>query len=342
MAKVNLHFNAFRHNINMLKSKIHPQTLSIGLKDNAYGHGIEEIEEKCLELNVFDCFVRNFQEAKRLKIPKWQNILVLAPYPKELVNDEFWGESLSFTLSDFSELEYLDGRYKFEIELNVGMNRNGFAPSEVSLLIKILKERKLVPFGVYTHLHVCIENEPFAIDRIQLAEELFNLFKLEFPEIRRHFANTDTALTLTKFKADICRVGIGCYGYTSNMVMKPKLMPVMEVVGHRQKHRFCNTGDHVGYGYQAYVVESDNYEVSVYDIGYADFRCRFNEHKAFEVESGGLVCGRVSMDSMMVASGLEEISIFRDAEKISDYFETIPYEILVSVSNTLLRQWVYE
>jgi len=79
---IKLNKQSFFNNLDYFSNLCGKEKLSIALKDNAYGHGIDEIASMCEEYGIKNIFVRNLNEAQVAKKYNFKNILVLYDIPK--------------------------------------------------------------------------------------------------------------------------------------------------------------------------------------------------------------------------------------------------------------------
>ncbi|WP_334088649.1 alanine racemase, partial [Helicobacter typhlonius] len=64
MAEITLSSNSYKHNFHLISSHIGSNVeLAAVLKDNAYGHGLEQISTLARECGIKSVFVKNYNEA---------------------------------------------------------------------------------------------------------------------------------------------------------------------------------------------------------------------------------------------------------------------------------------
>ena len=68
MSEIIIDSQSYKHNLNLISSHIGTSTeLAIVLKDNAYGHGLEQISTLAREYGIKSVFVKNYAEAMQIK-----------------------------------------------------------------------------------------------------------------------------------------------------------------------------------------------------------------------------------------------------------------------------------
>lgn len=337
MSKILLNRDNLHHNLNLIKQRVKSlDKIFAVLKDNAYGHGIEQISKLLKDYGIKGAIVRDMQEAELIK-DRFESILILSD-----IKSRFATENISLTINSIKDFERLQNGSNIELKVDSGMHRNGIVAEELEIAFEHIKHKNLKLKGIFTHMRASDElsseffwqRKNFESIRIR-AKELMNRYSIT--NVRFHSLNSAGIFRNHNFDDDDCvRAGIGIYGYLENDYLFENigLKPVLSLWGDKVTSRVIKKAQRIGYG-GTYQAQKDMI-ISTYDIGYSDF-IRLNENHKYILPSGSQVLGRVSMDSMSVDSHLHSICIFDDVKELSKIFNTISYEILVKLSNKIER-----
>ncbi len=303
----------------------------IVLKDNAYGHGLEEISNLSYLYGVQHCMVRNLQEASIVSQYNFHTILIL--YDKPANNT--YPSNYIFAVNSIENLKTYPSGTCIELKFDSGMSRNGIQFNQLDEAIDIIKQKQLKLYGVFTHFCCADENNDKTISQESLFLDCVEQIKQIIPyNFRIHCANSAAVHKIDNNKYDIARIGIGIYGYCT--LAKNKLQPVLSLWGERISTRVLNSNDCIGYG-ATYHVESDNFIVSNYDIGYGDGLFRVDETQKVFLPNKKQILGRISMDSFSIQGKEECVCVFDDANYLAKIHNTVNYEILTHLSSYIKR-----
>ena len=177
--------------------------------------------------------------------------------------------------------------------------------------------------------------------------------RLHRKEIIRHILNTDGILRFPDHQYEMVRLGIGLYGIpTLGAGYDDKLRPVSSLHSVIIQIREWEAGTTIGYGRHGVLTRPSR--IATIPIGYAD---GFNRHLGCghgEVWINGKrvpTVGNICMDLFMAdvtdvecAVG-DKVEIFGEhisAQDVADRLQTIPYEVLTSVSSRVKRIYYSE
>ena len=239
--------------------------------------------------------------------------------------------------------------FPVHIKLDTGMHRLGFAEGDVPLLIRRLKNQNaLIPRSVFSHFvgSDSPQFDAFTRQQIEIFERASVELQRAFPhKILRHICNTAGIERFPGAQFDMVRLGIGLYGVSpiDNSVinnvstLKTTILQIRDVAAE----------DTVGYSRKGHLERPSR--IAAIPIGYADglnrhlgcghAYCLVNGKKAPYV-------GNICMDVCMIdVTGIDcqegdPAIIFGDDLPItvlSDVLDTIPYEVLTSVSTRVKR-----
>jgi len=352
-----INLNALVANLNYFRSKLKPETKMVCMvKAFAYGAGSYEVAKTLQDHRVDYLAVAVADEGSDLrKAGITGSIMIMNPEMsafKTMFDYKLEPEVYSFHLLDAlikeAEKEGITN-FPIHVKLDTGMHRLGFAPEDMPELIKRLKSQNAVlPRSVFSHL-VGSDSEKFdTFTRQQI--ETFDEASLQLTsayqhKILRHICNSAGIERFPGAQHDMVRLGIGLYGVSAvdnsiiNNVstLKTTILQIRDVPKE----------DSVGYSRKGHL-ERDS-RIAAIPIGYAD---GLNRH----LGNGNAYCmvngkkapyvGNICMDVCMIdvtdidCKEGDNAIIFGDELPItvlSDILDTIPYEILTSVSSRVKR-----
>ena len=239
------------------------------------------------------------------------------------------------------------------IKIDSGMHRLGFYKEDIPWLLNKLAQTKAVRVAsVFSHLAGSDEAQfdEFTMDQISYFDACAEELKkgLNYP-ILKHICNSAGIERFTKYQFDMCRLGIGLYGFS---FAGAKLRNVCSLRTTILSVKTVRAGETIGYGRHTRLDEDR--VIAVIPIGYADgFDRRFSNYGG-EVWVRGRRCpvvGNVCMDQAMVditgtdARPGDMAEVFGEhmpLEELAEKLGTITYEILTSVSRRVQRVYYYE
>ena len=367
-----INLNAIVHNVKVYQQQLKPSTKIMAMvKAFAYGSGGAEIAGILQYHKVDYLGVAYADEGVDLR-KSGIIIPIMVMNPDEAAFDSIVEYHLEPDIFSFGMLEAFDTflkgegiqQYPIHIELETGMNRLGFALSEVDKLAKYLSSSQTLKVqSVFTHLSASEDPAQDAFTRqqfksfIQHADMLQQ--NLDQPFLR-HIANSAAIFRLPELQLDLVRLGIGMYGVDSSKQHQELLQPVATLRTTIAQIRKVNAGESVGYN-RGGTAENDRLIATV-RIGYADGYSRglgngvgkMWVQPASPGEGGYLVpvVGSICMDMTMIdvtgINGLnegDEVIVFGkelSLQQLADWAGTIPYELMTSVSQRVKRVYYEE
>lgn len=352
-----INLNALTDNLNFYRNKLKPETKMVCMvKASAYGAGSFEIAKTLEDHRVDYLAVAVADEGAELrKAGIGSSIIIMNPEVtafKTMFDYRLEPEVYSFhLLEELIKAAEREGATNcpIHIKIDTGMHRLGFAPADMPRLIERLKRQSaVIPRSVFSHL-VGSDAERFdAFTRRQI--ETFEQAAAELQagfnhKILRHICNTAGIQRYPGAQFDMVRLGIGLYGidpFTNQILhnvttLKTTILQIHDVPA----------DDTVGYSRKG-VLHRDS-RIAALPIGYADGLnrhlgngrgyCLVNGQKAPYV-------GNICMDVCMIdvtdidCKEGDKAIIFGDdlpVTVLSDILDTIPYEILTSVSERVKR-----
>ena len=196
--------------------------------------------------------------------------------------------------------------------------------------------------GIYSHIYDACSEVDYN-KQINSFESLLDGIDLNNKII--HIAASDTIVNYSKPSfVNGCRLGIIMYGFNDKLSLKSTFRVVSEVI----QINTLNVGDSLGYN-AIYKASSDNEKIAVIPIGYADGIIRKNTGRYVYINNKRYpIVGNICMDMLFVkiddeVSLYDKVEILRDNEhilEVSNYLETIPYEVLCSISKRVERVYI--
>lgn len=231
---------------------------------------------------------------------------------------------------------------KVHIKVNSGMNRLGISNVlEIKEVISLLDKKVLIE-GIYSHIYEASSEDKY-LDQVKIFESIVNNINYSFDII--HISASDALINYKKLDfVNGCRLGIIMYGFNDKL----KLLSTFRVVSEVIQINTLNKGDVVGYN-GLYTASSDGEKIAVIPIGYADGIIRKNTGRYVYINNKKYrIVGNICMDMLFVKVDndvklFDQVEILRDNEHINDvscYLETIPYEIMCSISKRVERVYI--
>ena len=355
--EVNL--NAVVSNLNYYRSMLKPETkLVCMVKADAYGAGAVEVAKTLQDHRVDYLAVAVADEGVTLRRHGiTQNIMIMNPEMtafKTMFDYELEPEVYSFRLMDAliraAEQQGITG-WPVHIKLDTGMHRLGFDPErDIDEVIRRLRSQNaIIPRSVFSHFVGSDSDDfdNFSAMQFQKFDVASRKLQAAFShKILRHMDNSAAIEHFPERQLDMCRLGLGLYG------VNPRDNQILQTVSTLKttilQLRRVPKEETVGYSRKG-VLTRDSV-IAAIPIGYADglnrhlgrgaCYCLVNGQKAPYI---GNICMDVAMIDVTDVPDVHEgdsVEIFGEhlpVTVLSDVLETIPYEVLTSVSNRVKK-----
>jgi len=352
-------------NYNYFRSKL-PSSCGIVcmVKASGYGAGSYEIAKTLQDCGAAYLAVAVLDEGIELR-RQGITMPVMVMNPKVVNYKSMFANRLEPEIYSFSMLEDVIAEavkndicgYPIHIKLDTGMHRMGFVEEELPALMNILNATDAVKAkSVFSHLATadCPGMEDFT--ELQLSRfrkyTSFMLDRSGYP-ILRHVLNTAGILRYPEHHYDMARLGIGLYGANT---LPPEMERPLAVVSTLRTViiaiREYQPGETVGYGRWGKIEKPSR--IATLPIGYADGMNRHFGRGNISVLVNGKeapTIGNICMDACMIdVTGIDcvvgdSVEIFgpnMPVQRLADTLDTIPYEILTSVSPRVKRIYYRE
>lgn len=360
VAEVDLSAVAF--NIESIKRRVAPAEIMAVVKANAYGHGAVEISRTAIEHGVKYLGVASVEEGVELRnagieIPILvfsglslnQASLYLENDLEATIFDEIGFENLKQAATTANKPAVA------HIKIDTGMGRVGIDwRKAVEFIEKIYSTQAVQIKAVYTHFansdHL---DKSYAL--LQLERFRNVLDRLEEKGIKiplKHAANSGAILDIPASYFDLVRPGIMLFGYYPSNTTQERI-PLKPVLSFKSRVLYIKSvgkGESISYD-RTYLAPRPT-RVATIPVGYADGYNRLLSNQGQVLIHGEFfpVIGRVTMDLLMVDIGEGDIKIGDRVvllgkqkkneitiQSICEKLNTIPYEILCSISHRVPR-----
>ena len=345
-------------NLNFYRSFMKPETrLVCMIKADAYGAGAVEIAKTLQDHRVDYLAVAVADEGVTLrKNGITSNIMIMNPEMsafKTMFDYDLEPEVYSFRLLDALVREAQKNgisNFPVHIKLDTGMHRLGFDPlKDMPELIDRLKHQSaVIPRSVFSHFVGSDSDsfDEFSAHQFELFDKGSKLLCEAFPhKILRHIDNSAGIEHFPERQLDMCRLGLGLYGYDSRdnsminnvTTLKTTILQIHDIPANET----------IGYSRRGTLTRDSR--IAAIPIGYADglnrhlgnrhCYCLVNGKKA---EYVGNICMDVAMIDVTDIDCKEGDHVVLFGEELpvtvlSDAIDTIPYEVLTGISNRVKR-----
>ena len=362
--EVNL--QAMARNINYFRSKIDSSTRLIAMvKASSYGAGEVEVAQMLQKQGVAYLAVAFADEGVALR-EGGITMPIVVLNADDASFDTMIAHSLEPEIYSFRSLVSFvqaveragERNYPIHLKIDSGMHRLGFGEGDVAQLNEELAHasQSVRVASIFTHLCVADDTaqDDFSKEQIAKFDRISSAIMASLPyKPLRHAAASEAMLRFEEAHFDMCRLGIGLYGFSTTA--GEALEPVSTLRTRIVQIRTLHEGDTVGYGRNGKIVGEKR--IATIPVGYADGLNRHLGNGAWEMIVGGKrakTIGNICMDSCMIditdIEGVEEgdeVTIFsvergNTAADMAFALGTIPYEILTSVAKRVKRVYINE
>ena len=365
-----INLSALVDNVRYFRSLLQPHTqLTCMVKAFAYGAGSVEVSRALQDSGLVDYLaVAVADEGVELrKAGITLPIIIMDPEVVALdliIENNLQPNIYSLPLLDeiirVAEAKGLE-QLPVHIKIDSGMHRLGFYLEDMPALLERLQGQKAVRVAsIFSHLAGSDEAQFDAFTHEQAAyfQSCASRLIASLPyRPLLHICNTAGIERFPEYHFDMCRLGIGMYGFSflrtpDTGCRIPDTRNVCTLKTTILSIKTVPAGSTIGYGRHTTV--NEDRQIAVIPIGYADgFDRRFSNYGG-EVLVRGKRCpvvGNVCMDQAMIditgtdAQVGDYAIIFGDQlsiQELADKLNTIPYEVLTSISRRVQRVYFYE
>jgi alanine racemase len=366
-----INLDALVHNINYYKSKLDRSTKIMAMvKAFSYGSGSFEIANLLQFHHIDYLAVAYADEGVELR-KSGITLPVMVMNPEEQSFDLLLKYDLEpeiYSLRTLGMLENTILKYngsdkfpvKVHIKLDTGMHRLGFDRRDIDSLIRRIKSNPGIHVqSLFSHLAASEDprQDAFTLYQIKLFREMSERISTElgYP-LMRHILNSAGISRFTGDQMEMVRLGIGLYGVGFDAEEQGRLRNVSTLKSTISQMKLVSPNETVGYN-RAGKLERDSV-IAIVPIGYADgLNRKLGNRKGRLFIHGNPVpiIGNICMDLCMVditdipadidVQEGDEVIVFGDEYPLAQLaadLETIPYEILTSISRRVKRVYFHE
>ncbi len=355
--------NAVVHNLNYFRSKLKASTrLMAMVKASSYGSGSYEIANILQYHRVDYLAVAYADEGVELR-KAGITLPVMVMNPQEqgyeaMIEYDLEPEIFSMrVLRKFSEVAGIRNKpVQIHLKIDTGMHRLGFDPEQITGLISSLRENQNIHVAsLFSHLS-CAEDpaqDDFTRGQIALFGTICDQLQTALGyNMQRHILNSAGISRFPEAQMDMVRLGIGLYGIGCNAEEQKKLEFANSLKTVISQIKILPPGASVGYNRR--FISNKEMKIATVPIGYADGLSRRLSNGRGKLHIKGKpapILGNVCMDMCMIdisgtdASEGDEVLVFGAAYPITLFAvdcETIPYEVLTSMSGRVKRVYFQE
>lgn len=359
-----INLNSISHNLNFYKSKLAPKTkMMVMVKAFGYGSGGFEIA-KLLEHHKVDYLgvafadegisLKNAGIAVPIMVlnPETTSFAAIIQHHLEPEIYSIKGLKAFLKIAEQKKLKH----FPIHIKIDTGMHRLGFEEGNLDELIEILHGNETVQIkSILSHMATSddLNHDAFSRSQIALFEKLSSKLMSDLKsQPIRHILNTSGITNYPEAQYDMIRLGIGLYGISNDIEEQKELEMVGTLKSVISQLRIIEAGESVGYGRRFMATETT--KIATIPIGYADGISRsWGNGMGYIVINGkeAKIIGSVCMDMLMVdVTNIEckegnTVIVFGEnptVNFIAKQLNTIPYEILTSISQRVKRVFYRE
>lgn len=363
-AEINL--GHLRHNLHEVQKAVGNVPVWAVLKADGYGHGAKAVARTLEREGAAGVCVSLVEEGIELReagirIP----ILVIGGH-----YGRAWSDVIAHGLTPMlhepdqvgalaEEVRYLGVEHvDVHIKVDTGMGRLGITSRDLPRLIGALEKHPEVRLhGLMTHYACADTSDAGHLDEQYAAFEAMTaaLARRGLQPQCRHAANSAAVFTGRKHHLDLVRPGIALFGIAPKPGLSVELLPAMRLRTEVIALRDLEAGETVGYG--ATWTAKRHSRIATIPVGYADGLSRGLSNCGHVLLAGrrAPIAGIISMDMTMVdATDIAGIEVGEEcvvlgsqkgrlgsdcitAEEMATQMQTIPWEVLTSISRRVPR-----
>ena len=337
-AKINL--DNIKNNVKNIISNFTGYKYYIGVvKADTYGHNSKEVIKSIIDGGCNYLAVSSLDEAMEIRKEFNIPILCLGIIDSKYI-DICINNNIDITIPNINYFrEIKDKKVTAHIKIDTGMNRLGIKEKEE--LNEIFNTNTNINIkGIYTHIYEALDEEN-TNNQISKFKELTSDIDLNKIEMI-HIAQSDTLINYPKIDiTNGCRLGIIMYGLTDSNL---ELLDTIELISEIIDIKKLKKDETVSYN-GTYKATTDEL-IGIVSIGYADgVNRKLTGAYIYINDKKYRIIGNICMDMLMVkidenVKVHDKVYIYKDINHIkylSNYIETIPYELICNISKRVPR-----
>ena len=247
--------------------------------------------------------------------------------------------------------------YPVHIKLDTGMHRLGFREEDMARLVEVIASQSAIkPRSVFSHLATadCPDMDEYTLRQFDYFDRCCDKLQQGFDyHIMRHILNSTGIIRFPEHQHDMVRLGICLYGVpTLDDEVQRHLKPISALYSTITSIKEWDESEAVGYSRRGVLYRHSR--IATVPIGYADGIDRHLGNGRAEFVVNGKRCptvGNICMDICMIdvtdvdCHVGDQVEIFGPnipVTEVAERLDTIPYEILTSVSMRVKRIYYRE
>lgn len=319
------------------------------VKANAYGHGAIEIADFISKKSyVAYLCVSSIDEALDLRnhgiitpiinlgytSPNHLNLCIENNITISVISLVWFREALQMN-NNLSKL-------KCHLKIDSGMNRLGIKDiNEFTSILEIGRVERITFEGIFTHYHSAdSDSNLYCKNQLEIFKSFVSSTNNSFKWV--HIANSDALIDIKEDISNAVRCGIAMYGYSTK---SNSFKPVLSLYTHITQIKYVNKGEVISYA--ATYISDKRMRIAILPIGYADgLNRKFQNNMLYINNHPVKILGRICMDQTIIefpdnldVNRVEIIGEHQNCKYIANILETIPYEILTSLSDRITRRY---
>ena len=341
-------------NLNQYKQRLSENTkIMVMVKAFGYGGGSLEIANVLQFHNIDYLGVAYLDEAIALRKNGIETpIMVMNPDLEQLkIFKDYDLEPEIYNIAGLKQVLTLVSKPKIHLKIDTGMHRLGFDPSEVYEIKRLLSVGTVEVAGIFTHFSMAdmpLEDN-FTHNQGQIFKQTYDILtEGQTRKPLKYACNSSAIIRFPEYQFDMVRLGIGLYGFDPSGSMNLDQVSVLKTRISQIKK--VKKGAHIGYGTDG--LTKRDVTIAIVPIGYADGYGRvFGKGRGFMDLNNNNVptIGNICMDmTMLDVTGLDcsegdRVIVFGEnptIENLAEWAQTIPYEILTSISERVSRIFI--
>jgi alanine racemase len=235
---------AYRGNLRLVRARVAPADVMVIVKNDAYGHGVDEIVRAALGEGVRFVGVLDIETGLRLRSVAGTDVSLFAWL---FSPDEHYGDAVAsgieLGVSSVAQLDRIletsaGGVPRIHAKIDTGLGRAGARPEDWPALLEAIDHAtargRLELAGVWTHISEASDDEDTA------SIGIFEWALARVPDarragIRRHLAASAASFARADSRYDLVRVGAFTYGIAPGDGISPQSLGLVPVLGLRAR-----------------------------------------------------------------------------------------------------------
>ncbi len=356
-----INLNALTHNLNVYKQLLGKKVKIMAMvKAFSYGTGSYEIA-KTLAFNQVDYLAVAYADEGVVLRKAGINTPIMVMNTEKSSIDLLLKHNLEPTIYNITILNDVINAANgqelgIHIELDSGMKRLGFDATQVETLLAILNANTNIQVkSIMSHLAAseAVEHDAFTLEQIEKFEKVSGNIMAHFSyPILRHCLNSAGIVRFKNAQFDMVRLGIGLYGIDPAIAIQNQLQQIGTLKTVISQIRHIAPNESIGYGRRGHVLKPSR--IAIVALGYADGLDRkLSNGNGYMLVNNkrAPIIGNICMDMTMIdvteitCEEGNEVIVFGAEPSITELAEqlqTIPYEILTSISHRVKRVYYAE